>query len=314
MCGPTAPTALRRRSSRSSDRGRGFVFGSSLGRPGEHDDCLALSRRSSLLEMPEPRAAKGPPPGGASGSPIARVLRDSGGGFDAARSLFEGEGAREWRADVHPSGCDRLRRAVSPHVRGQPRKDGEKELEPPAAALRSERWVAHESLRRCVAMTSATERLRASDRRGGSPLGADPLALHFEARCGVRPRCLLRVVPEPTAIDCGRPFGDSRTRSHGARQGRNTLPSPHVRVGGRRSGSGRQAKRPARAGRRDARGSVGNESIQSPREHRAVARRQRRTNATDSSVEEGPEVESSTARRGDTQAGAVRTARGHASR
>jgi hypothetical protein len=168
MCGPTAPTALRRRSIRSSDRGRDFVFGSSLGRPGEHDDCLALSRLSSLLEMPEPRAAKGPPPGGASGSPIARVLRDSGGGFDAARSLFEGEGAREWRADGHTSGCACLRRAVSPHVRGQPRKDGEKELEPPAAALRSERWVAHESLRRCVAMTSATERLRASDRRGGT--------------------------------------------------------------------------------------------------------------------------------------------------
>jgi len=38
---PIAPTALRRRPSRSSDRGGGFVFGSSLGRPCEHDDCLA---------------------------------------------------------------------------------------------------------------------------------------------------------------------------------------------------------------------------------------------------------------------------------
>jgi hypothetical protein len=110
MCGPTAPTALRRRSIRSSDRGRDFVFGSSLGRPGDYDDCLALSRRSSLLEMPEPRAAKGPPPGGASGSPFARVLRDSGEGFDAA-SL---EGAREWRADAHASGRGCRRRAVSP--------------------------------------------------------------------------------------------------------------------------------------------------------------------------------------------------------
>jgi hypothetical protein len=176
MCGPTAPTALRRRSIRSSDRGRDFVFGSSLGRPGEHDDCLALSRRSSLLEMPEPRAAKGPPPGGASGSPAARVLRDAGDGFDAACSLLGGQRAREWRAGGHTSGCERLRRAVSPHVRGQPRKDGGKELEPPAAALRSRRWVAHESLRRCVAITSATAHLRVSDRRGGPPLGADPLA------------------------------------------------------------------------------------------------------------------------------------------
>jgi hypothetical protein len=80
---------------RSSDRRRDFFFGSSLGRPCEHDDCLALSRRSSLLEMPELRAAKGPPPGGASGSPVARVLRDPGDGFDAARSLLEGEGVRE---------------------------------------------------------------------------------------------------------------------------------------------------------------------------------------------------------------------------
>lgn len=110
MCGPTAPTALRRRSFRSSDRGRDFVFGSSLGRPSEHDDCLALSRRSSLLELPEPRVRKGPPPGGASGSPITIVLRGGSDGFDAASFA----GAREWRADAHASGCARPRRAVSP--------------------------------------------------------------------------------------------------------------------------------------------------------------------------------------------------------
>jgi hypothetical protein len=211
MCGPTAPTALRRRSIRSSDRGRDFVFGSSLGRPGEHDDCLALSRRSSLLEMPEPRAAKGPPPGGASGSPIARVLRDSGDGFDAACSLLEGEGAREWRADGHTSGCERPRRAVSPHVRGQPRKDGEKELEPPAAALRSERWVAHESLRRCVAMTSATERLRASDRRGGTSSRGGSTGIPLRGPLWSAAEVSPSGGAGANASDCGRPFGDNRT-------------------------------------------------------------------------------------------------------
>jgi hypothetical protein len=75
-------------------------------------------------------------------------------------------------------------------------------------------------------MTSATERLRASDRRGGPPLGADPLAFHFEARCGVRPRCLLREAPEPTRSTAVVPSGTTGCRSHGARQGRNTLPSP----------------------------------------------------------------------------------------
>ena len=157
-------------------------------------------------------------------------------------------GAREWRADGHTSGCDRPRRAVSPHVRGQLRKDGEKELEPPAAALRSERWVANESLRRCVAMTSATERLRASDRRGGFPLGADPLALHRPSgtvECGRGDSFGRSRSPRDRR---GSPFGEAPHRSQGARQGRNTLPSPHVRVGGRQSGSGRQAKRPAALG------------------------------------------------------------------
>jgi hypothetical protein len=163
-------------------------------------------------------------------------------------------------------------------------------------------------------MTSATERLRASDRRGGTSSRGGSTGIPLRG-----PLWSAAEVPPSggtgaTAIDRDLPSGGSHHRSHGARQGRNTLPSPHVRVGGRRSGSGRQAKRPATAGRRDARGSVGNESIQSPREHRAVARRQRRTNATDSSVEESPEVESGTARRGDTQASAARTARGNASR
>jgi hypothetical protein len=63
--------------------------------------------------------------------------------------------------------------------------------------------------------------------------------------------------PEPPRSSTVVPSGMTRCRSQGARQGRNTLPSLHVRVRGRRSGSGRQAKRPARAGQRDTRGSVG---------------------------------------------------------
>jgi hypothetical protein len=160
-------------------------------------------------------------------------------------------------------------------------------------------------------MTSATERLRASDRRGGFPLGADPLALHR---------------PSGT-VECGR--GDSFGRSRSPRDRRFSLrggPTIDRKEPDRAEtpclpptfGSG-DAKA-VRAARRNVqqcwaarlRGSVGNESIQSPREHRADARRQRRTNAPDSSVEEGPEVESSAAHGGDTDARAARTARGHA--
>jgi hypothetical protein len=160
-------------------------------------------------------------------------------------------------------------------------------------------------------MTSATERLRASDRRGGFPLGADPLALHR---------------PSGT-VECGR--GDSFGRSRSPRDRRFSLrggPTIDRKEPDRAEtpclpptfGSG-DAKA-VRAARRNVqqcwaarlRGSVGNESIQSPREHRADARRQRRTNATDSSVEERPEVESSAAQRGNTEASAARTARGHA--
>ena len=161
-------------------------------------------------------------------------------------------------------------------------------------------------------MTSATERLRASDRRGGFPLGADPLALHR---------------PSGT-VECGRGDSFGRSRSPRDRRGSPFGEDPpsiaRSQTGPKhpafppRSGRGTPKRfgppgeTSSSAGRRDARGSVGNESIQSPREHRAGARRQRRTNATDSSVEESPEVESSTAHRGDTEASAYRTARGHA--
>jgi len=117
-----------------------------------------------------------------------------------------------------------------------------------------------------------------------------------------------------TAIEHGHPFGDNRTQIARSQTGPKHPAFPS------RSGEGTPkrfgppgetsseiwAARCARQRR--------NESIQRPREHRAVARRQRRTNATDSSVEESPEVESSAAHRGDTEASAVPTARGNASR
>jgi hypothetical protein len=250
MCGPTAPTALRRRSIRSSDRGRGFVFGSSLGHPGEHDDCLALSRLSSLLETPESRAAKGPPPGGASGSPIAGVLRDDGAGFDAA-SL---EGAREWRADGHASGRDRPRRAVSPsctRATAEGRREGA-------------RTTGRRSSERALGRERVSSEMRRDDVGNRTPSGVGPTRW-TSPRGGSTGT---PSVPRAT-VECGRGCSFGSRRSHRDRRGppfgenppsvawSQTGPKhpafPHVRVRGRRSGSGRQAKRPARAGRRDAR-------------------------------------------------------------
>ena len=94
------------------------------------------------------------------------------------------------------------------HVRGQPRKDGGKELEPPAAALRSKRWVANESLRRCVAMTSETGRLRVygptrwTSSRGGFT------GIPFVARRGCGRGDSFGRPAGATAIEHGRPFGD----------------------------------------------------------------------------------------------------------
>jgi hypothetical protein len=200
------------------------------------------------------------------------------------------------------------------HVRGQPRKDGGKELEPPAAALRSERWVANESLRRCVAMTSETPRLRVCGPTRWNPSRGGSTGIPFVARRGCGRGDSFGRFAGATAIDFGRPFGEdlmSVARSqtgpkHPAFPSRSGEGTPKRFGPPGETSSESWAARYARQRR--------NESIQSPREHRAVARRQRRTNATDSSVEESPEVESSTARRGDTRAGAAPTARGNASR
>jgi hypothetical protein len=260
--------------------------------------------------LPESRAAKGPPPGGASGSPFARVLRDSGVGFDAASFA----GAREWRADAHASGCGCPRRAVSPSCT-RATAEGRREGARTTGRRSSERALGRERVSSEMRRDDVGNRMPSGVRTDAVDLLSGRIHWHpLRGPSGMRPRRLLREPPEPPRLTRVVPSGTTGRRSHGARQGRNTLPFLHVRVRGRRSGSDRQAKRPARAGQRDKRGSVGNESIQSPREHRAVARRQRRTNATDSSVEESPEVESSTARRGDTRASAAPTARGNASR
>ena len=264
--------------------------------------------------MSESRAAKGPPPGGASGSPTARVLRDSGGGFDAACALFGGRVRASGAQMLTPPGVRVRGERSLHHVRGQPRKDGGKELEPPAAALRSERWVANESLRRCVAMTSETGCLRVygptrwTSSRGGFT------GIPFVARRGCGRGDSFGRPAGATAIEHGRPFGDNRTSVAWSQTGPKhpAVPSRSGEGTPKRFGppgetsSESWAARQARQRR--------NESIQSPREHRAVARRQRLTNATDSSVEESPEVESSAARRGDTRASVAPTARGNASR
>jgi hypothetical protein len=223
-------------------------------------------------DEPEPRAAKGPPPGESTARPHATLLREGCGG--ARRSTLRG--AREWRADEHASGRERVRRAVSAS-RTRVTAEGCRARARTTGRRSSERAPGRdESLRRCVAMTSATRTFGCGDRRGGTSSRGRSTGIHVEARRGCgrggsfgrrrSHRDRARIVPSGTA----------RRRSHGARQGRNTLPSLDVRVGGRQRGSGRQAKCPARAGQREKRGSHRNESIQSPREHRASAPRQRR--------------------------------------
>jgi hypothetical protein len=239
-----------------------------------------------LLETPEPRAAKGPPPGGASGSPNDGVLRDFAAGYDAASFGMRASGAQT----TTPPGVS-VRGEPSHHqVRGRPRKDGEHELEPPVAALRSEHWVANESLRRCVAMTSAPQHLRVTGPTRWTFLSGQ-IHWHFVRHDGMRPRCLLREMPEPPRPAAISLRGDSLARVAGARQGRNTLPSLDVRVQGHRSGSGRQVKRPAEtlgsANRAAASGTSRSKAQGSIERARSgnVARI-----ATDSSAEESPEV------------------------
>jgi hypothetical protein len=204
MCGPTAPTAPRRRSSRSSDRGRDFVFGSSLGRPGEHDDCLALSRHLQLAG--DCRSHEPPRAHLRVGLRLARRVSPSGFARRVRRCILRG--AREWRADAHASGRACPRRAVSPSCT-RATAEGRREGARTTGRCSSERrWVANESLRRCVAMTSETERLRAcgptrwTSSRGGST------AIPFVARRGCGRGDSFGRPARATAIEHGHPFGE----------------------------------------------------------------------------------------------------------
>lgn len=216
------------------------------------------------------------------------VLRDCGRGV--RRSILRD--AREWRADDHTSGCERPRRAVSPSRTRATAEGWGARARTTGAALRSECWVAHESLRRCVAITSATVRLRALGPTRWSLLSGrihrHP-TVSFGALCGMRPRRFLREVPEPPRPSAVLPSGKAAPSVARSQTRPKHLAFP------RRSGRGRRSGWPARRNvqhvwaARNAR-QHRNESIQSPREHRAGAQRKRRALATDSSTEESPEV------------------------
>jgi hypothetical protein len=215
MCGPTAPTALRRRSFRSSDRGRDFVFGSSPGRPGEHDDCLARAGPPACWR----RRSHEPPRVHLRVTPTARRATRSfggrGGRFDAAPFGAQ----REWRARAHAFGRAWVRRAVSPS----------------GTRATAEGWGARarttgrRSSERALGRVRVSSEMRRDDAGTptpsgagadavGPPLGADPLALHlsFGARGGVRPRRLLRETPEPPRPAAIVPSG--RLAAHGSQE------------------------------------------------------------------------------------------------
>jgi hypothetical protein len=161
-------------------------------------------------------------------------------------------------------------------------------------------------------MTSETGRLRVYGPTRWTSLRGRSTGIPFVARRGCGRGDSFGRPAGATAIDRGRPFGDNPTSVARSQTGPKhpAFPSRSGEGTPKRFGPPGETSSASWAARRAA--ASGNGSIQSPREHRAVVRRQRRTNATDSSVEQSPEVESGAARRGDTQASATRTARGHA--
>jgi hypothetical protein len=192
MCGPTAPTAPRRRSSRSSDRGRGFVFGSSLGRPGEHDDCLARAGPPACWR----RRSHEPPRAHLRVTPTARPAIESFGTrvcWVRRRIL---RAAREWHADDHASGRERPRRAVSPS----------------RTRATAEGWGARARTTGCRSPERALGRARVSSEMRRDDVAPQHLRVpgptrwtflsgqfhwHSIRHGGVRPRRLLREMPEP---------------------------------------------------------------------------------------------------------------------
>ena len=122
----------------------------------------------------------------------------------------------------------------------------------------------------------------------------------------------LRVVGTDTGGH--RPSGPEASIDAGARQSRNTLPSPRRSGHGDASGFTRTAKRPAGLGGAETRGSIGNVSTQNPWEHRAVrsgnAAWLQRTPRWNKALRSAPRE----AHRGNTEAVVQRTTRGHANR
>jgi hypothetical protein len=110
---PTAPAALRRR-----------------WLAGEVDDCLARDRHRSLLRVTGAESRQATTSGWRPVRPRDEFLR--GFGERIRCSVFETRRTSGAHATDHPRVIESVRRAALLHVRGQPRKEGKAELEPPA--------------------------------------------------------------------------------------------------------------------------------------------------------------------------------------
>jgi len=151
---PTAPPALRRR-----------LFGLWVG---ERTSVLAVPVKKMTVwpetgppacwSQPEPRAGNGPPPGGPRFAHPLRFLR---GSLRVGSTQHPRDATRERCADDGSPSGDRESAASGPSIMyaGDRGRTEGSELEPPAPALRSARWVATASLRGDDA-TRRTERLR----------------------------------------------------------------------------------------------------------------------------------------------------------
>jgi hypothetical protein len=209
MCGPTAPTAPRRRSFRSSDRGRDLVFGSGLGRPGEHDDCLALSRH---LQLAGDCRSHEPPRAHLRVAPPARSSRESFGNRESSSTqhlpLRSGGCARVARR------CTRLRACVSAASglsimyagnRGRTEGRSSNHRRPLFGASAGSRMSLFGD---AFAMTSETECLRVCGPTRWTSLRGRSTGIPFVARRGCGRGDSFGRPAGATAIEHGHPFGD----------------------------------------------------------------------------------------------------------
>lgn len=251
---PAAPAALRRR---LTDLRIGEGTGPSGPRLGRPSDDERLSGPRPALQLAGARRSHEPPRvtfGLSTARQSIGILRDSG---------------REVRTQ-RPSGRAGVARR-RPHLRVWTSAASGLSVMYARERLRTQ---SRSSNHRCRSSERALGRARVSSemRRdhvgnrapsGTGPtrwilLRADPPASHRFLRgpCGMRPRCLLREVPEPPRPHAVLPSGKIDRRSHGARQGRNTLPSPDVRVRDAEA-DGPQGETSSMSGRRETRGSIG---------------------------------------------------------